>query len=68
MTDALQGKTVAEAKSCIAQMMQSLKDGADDFGDAPPVVQALKGVRAFPTRLKCALLAWKAIGDAFQKE
>ena len=64
MTDALMGKPLDEAKRCIEETMAKLKDGSSNFETSPPEVQILQGVRAFPTRLKCALLAWKAASDA----
>ena len=44
-------------------LMKGEKSPSDFEGD----VEALAGVRQFPVRIKCALLAWAAMGDALQE-
>lgn len=44
------------------QVMQGKEDPSVLDGDA----EALAGVRAFPVRIKCALLAWMAMKDALK--
>jgi nitrogen fixation NifU-like protein len=68
MTEALKGKTIDEARS--------LFDRFHDMVTSPPEIAApdlgklsvLAGVREFPTRVKCASLAWHtmkaAVSDA----
>ncbi|CAM3329931.1 Fe-S cluster assembly sulfur transfer protein SufU [Vagococcus fessus] len=61
MTDAVIGKTTAEALDLInsfSELVQG-KDVAnlDALGDA----QMLAGVAKFPARIKCATLGWKAL-------
>ena len=36
----------------------------EDLGQA----EALSGVKKFPIRIKCALLAWSALGDAIKNQ
>lgn len=67
MTLRVKGKTVAVAREAIADMKALLVEEKD-----PPIaVQervgdaiALKGVRKFPARVKCATLAWHALDAA----
>ena len=58
MAELLKGRKVEDVES-IAQTVRGLLKGEDiaipeDLGD----IDALKGVRQFPVRIKCALLAW----------
>ena len=61
MTEILKGKPVADAMASanlFKKMMrgETKKHEADPLGD----IVALEGVRKFPVRVKCALLAWSA--------
>lgn len=59
MTDALVGKTKAQALKIIEDICASLSGTQPDlqkYGD----VCALSGVAKFPMRIKCATLAWHA--------
>ena len=58
LAEVLKGKSVAEAKK-IAAIVRGMLKGEDveipeDLGD----IDALEGVKKFPVRIKCALLAW----------
>ncbi len=68
MTDALMGKTVAEAHDLFTRFHHMAT--CDD--EAPPVsldkLVVLAGVRAFPARVKCATLAWHTLESALKKE
>ncbi len=60
MTQVVEGKTVDEARHLIAEFQQMLMNDAaipDELGD----LEALRGVRQFPVRVKCATLAWHAL-------
>ncbi|WP_324717911.1 SUF system NifU family Fe-S cluster assembly protein [Carboxydochorda subterranea] len=61
MTEAIKGKTVAEARELIDRfsrlMRGEIAPGEADLGD----LEALSGVSRFPVRVKCALLAWEAL-------
>lgn len=64
MTEILKGKPLAEANASAAlfkKMMrgETKKHEADSLGD----IVALEGVRKFPVRVKCALLAWSAFEE-----
>lgn len=58
LAEVLKGKSVAEAKKIATIVRRMLKgedvDIPDDLGD----IDALEGVKKFPVRIKCALLAW----------
>ena len=60
MTEALKGLTVAEAQERFAQFQAMVTSAHDE----PPAdlgkLSVLAGVREFPTRVKCASLAWHA--------
>lgn len=58
LAEVLKGKTVTEAKEIAADVSRMLK--GEDCGriDTLGDLDALKGVRKFPVRIKCALLAW----------
>ncbi|HLZ08195.1 MAG TPA: SUF system NifU family Fe-S cluster assembly protein [Chloroflexota bacterium] len=57
LTDAVKGKTMAETGQIVngfKAMMRGESVGSVDLGD----LEALGGVRKYPVRVKCALLAW----------
>jgi nitrogen fixation NifU-like protein len=64
MTDAVKGKSVAEARSLFEQFhaMITSEPGTptDDLGK----LSVFAGVREFPTRIKCASLAWHTMKAA----
>jgi nitrogen fixation NifU-like protein len=65
MTQLLRGRTVADARTLSERfrtMMHGNAEAAKDrsLGD----LRALAGVSQFPVRIKCALLAWEALGEA----
>ena len=60
MTEAVRGKTEAEARALFAQMHTMLAGEAAE-GDTLGKLAALGGVRQFPSRVKCASLAWHAL-------
>ncbi len=65
MTQLVEGKSLAEAAALSArftEMMHGSEEAARDktLGD----LRALAGVAKFPVRVKCALLAWDALGEA----
>lgn len=62
MTDAVKGKSIAAAEG----MFQAFRDMLAGGGQAPGKLAAFSGVRAFPSRIKCASLAWHALHAALQ--
>ncbi len=67
LTEVIEGMTLDEAVDFgenIRKMMHGQEVSKDiDLGD----LDALKGVRNFPVRVKCAMLAWVAMLDAIRK-
>lgn len=66
LADILRGKTLFEAKEltkCFKNMMHDKTNGKNiDIGD----LEALAGVKKFPVRIKCALLAWTTFEEALE--
>ena len=67
MTTKLKGKNRAEA----LQMLRAFHDlVTNETNDAPKTLGDLlvmRGVRKFPQRVKCAMLAWRAVEQALQQ-
>lgn len=63
MTDAVKGKTIAEAKGIFEQFhdLVTIEDAAAADGSGLGKLQALAGVRKYPARVKCATLAWHTL-------
>lgn len=63
MTEALEGKTVAEAEALFTQFHQLLTGQCDQV-DLLGKLSVLAGVAEFPSRIKCATLAWHTLNAA----
>ena len=59
MTEILKGKTLQEAEKLFT-IFHTLLTGQDNKEDLPEIgkLQVLAGVKAYPSRVKCATLAW----------
>ena len=68
MTDALQGKTVAEAHALFERFHNMLIHDEEIPALSLDKLTVLAGVRAFPARVKCATLAWHTLEAALKKE
>jgi nitrogen fixation NifU-like protein len=66
MTQVLKGKTVAEAQVLFSQF-QHLLTSEDKAPESLGKLAALTGVRQYPSRVKCATLAWHTLRNALQK-
>ncbi len=70
MTETVSGKSVDDATASFEAFRTLLTDGVGDnsedldIGDAG----ALAGVRAYPTRIKCAILSWHTFKSALDNE
>jgi len=68
MAQAVEGNGAGEARRWITTvrgMLTGKRDGAEsgaqaELGD----LEALEGIRNYPVRIKCALLAWEALDEA----
>ena len=64
MTDALKGKTVAEANSLFERFHRVVTTPPDQPVEDLGKLSVLAGVREFPVRVKCASLAWHTLKAA----
>ena len=68
LAELLPGKSRAEAKEiagCFRKMMHGETYPKDaDLGE----LEALEGVKKFPVRIKCAMLAWTTLEDALKAQ
>ena len=65
LTEVINGKTIEEIEA-LSDAFSGLMGGAGRTGEHPTVPKELAvlfGVRRFPVRVKCALLAWSALRD-----
>lgn len=68
LTEALKGRSASEAEALFASFLAMLT-GERQAADAPlGKLEVLAGVREFPTRIKCATLAWHALLAALHAE
>ena len=65
MTDAVKGKTLVEAQRLFEKFHRMVTGGEDDVDqDELGKLAVLAGVRDYPTRVKCASLAWHTLRAA----
>jgi nitrogen fixation NifU-like protein len=64
MTDAVKGKTVAEARALFEQFHDMITSNPDSPAPDLGKLSVFAGVREFPTRIKCASLAWHTMKAA----
>jgi nitrogen fixation NifU-like protein len=64
LTEALRGKTRAEARA-LAERFAALMRGDATAAADPSLgdLRALSGVARFPARIRCATLAWSALSE-----
>jgi nitrogen fixation protein NifU and related proteins len=72
MTEAVAGKTVAEAEALFARFHRLLTGTAEEAaaelaGDDLGKLAAFGGVREYPVRVKCATLAWHTLRTALHQ-
>jgi nitrogen fixation NifU-like protein len=66
MTEALKGKTVDEARALFDRFHAMITSSIDSIPADLGKLSVLAGVREFPTRIKCASLAWHTMKAAVQ--
>jgi nitrogen fixation NifU-like protein len=64
MSAAIKGKTVAEAEDLFSRFHRMVVEGDASQADGLGKLAVMKGVAEFPTRVKCASLAWHAMHSA----
>lgn len=67
MTDALQGKTIAESRDLFERFHALLTHDGDVAWGSLDKLAVLAGVKAYPARVKCATLAWHTFHAALNK-
>jgi len=68
MTDALKGRTVAEANALFERFHRMVTTPPDQVVEDMGKLSCLAGVREFPVRVKCASLAWHTLRAAMASE
>lgn len=69
LTQAVRGKTRAEAEVLVRRFVALAHGDAEAAGDkAMGELRALQGVSRFPARIRCATLAWGALDDALKAD
>ena len=66
MSAALKGKTADEAEDLFQRFHKMVVEGDASQADGLGKLAVLKGVADFPTRVKCASLAWHALHSALR--
>jgi nitrogen fixation protein NifU and related proteins len=67
MTEAVKGKTVAEARRLFGGF-HDLLTGEGEAGEELGKLAAFEGVREYPMRVKCATLAWHTLKAALDRQ
>ena len=68
MTEAVHGRSLAEAGHTMQAMHRMLSGDGEADEDTLGKLVLLGGVRRFPSRIKCAALAWHALGECLRGE
>jgi len=58
LAESVKGKTLEEVKALSEKVRKMLKGESEEIPEEYDDLESLKGVRQFPVRIKCALLAW----------
>ena len=66
MTDAIKGRTVAEAAALFDRFHRMVTTPPDRVVEDMGKLSCLAGVREFPVRVKCASLAWHTLKAAME--
>jgi nitrogen fixation NifU-like protein len=67
MTESVKGKTAAEARALFENVHAMLTGKSDAAMPELGKLAALGGVRAYPTRVKCATLCWHTLSAALDE-
>ncbi|MBI2873434.1 MAG: SUF system NifU family Fe-S cluster assembly protein [Chloroflexi bacterium] len=69
MTELLKGHTIEEAEALVAVFKQMMLGKEMEEAQRLELgeLEALEGVRQYPIRIKCALLAWSALLDSIKE-
>lgn len=67
MTTVVKGRSADEARRLSARLRESLLPDSPPLPDDDPLA-AFAGVRLFPTRTRCATLAWETLENALDSQ
>jgi nitrogen fixation protein NifU and related proteins len=70
MTDSVIGKSKTDASALFESFRALLTDTGTPDGGGPDLgdLEALAGVKAYPTRIKCAILSWHTFMAALEND
>jgi nitrogen fixation NifU-like protein len=68
MTDAIKGRSIAEARDLFQRFHRMVTTPPDCAVEDLGKLSVLAGVREFPVRVKCASLAWHTLKAALERE
>jgi nitrogen fixation NifU-like protein len=68
MTDAVKGRTIAEATDLFRRFHRVVTTPPDQPVEDLGKLSVLAGVREFPVRVKCASLAWHTLKAALERD
>ena len=67
LAEAVKGKSFDEVQAMAERIRKMIKGDTEETEDDLGDLGALKGVRQFPVRIKCALLAWVTLIEGLNK-
>jgi nitrogen fixation NifU-like protein len=67
MTMKLKGKSRAEAEEMLRAFHDLVTEEATEAPQSLGDLRVMRGVRKFPQRVKCAMLAWRAVEEALRQ-
>ncbi len=67
LAEAVKGKSFEEVQQLAETVKKMLKGESDEVPEEFEDLEALQGVRQFPVRIKCALLAWVTLVEGMKK-
>lgn len=68
MTALVKGKTFEEIKKLFDEFHDVITHGCEEHEPSNANLEVFCGVKEFPTRVKCATLAWHTLVDALNKD
>lgn len=66
MAEAVSGKTIEEAQQAVEDVKRMMHGEVSESIKGLGDLEALAGVRQFPVRIKCALLAWTTLEEGLK--
>ena len=68
MTSLVKGKTIKEIDEISNQFHDVITKGCEHIDEIDEELEVFCGVKDFPSRVKCASLAWHTLNDVIKKE